>query len=123
MIVGIGIDITELARIESLYNRFKMQFLKKILTPREISHLPLQPIAYISGRFAAKEACAKALGTGFSHGIFPTDIEIINNSFGMPTLNIFNAAKILSENKRVSKNFISISHERHAAIALVILEE
>ena len=58
MIIGIGTDITELARIKASYDRFGERFLQKILTPDELELVPESPIAYISGRFAAKEAAA-----------------------------------------------------------------
>ena len=64
MIIGIGTDITELARIKASYDRFGERFLQKILTPDELKLVPESPIAYISGRFAAKEAAVKALDAG-----------------------------------------------------------
>ena len=88
MIVGIGTDFTELARIKASYDRFGERFLQKILTPDELKLVPENPIAYISGRFAAKEAFSKAVGTGFKRGVFMKDIGVGNARSGAPTLQL-----------------------------------
>ena len=122
MIIGIGTDITELARIKASYDRFGERFLQKILTPDELKLVPESPIAYISGRFAAKEAAVKALGTGFSEGIGPLHIEVLRGPAGQPKLHLHGPALERAEALGMRAAHISISHDRNAAVAVVVLE-
>ena len=122
MIIGIGTDITELARIKASYDRFCERFLQKILTPDELKLVPESPIAYISGRFAAKEAAVKALGTGFSEGIGPLHIEVLRGPAGQPKLHWHGPALARAETLGMRAAHISISHDRNAAVAVVVLE-
>ena len=122
MIIGIGTDITELARIKASYNKFGERFLQKILTPHELQLMPGSPIAYISGRFAAKEAAVKALGTGFSEGIGPLHIEVLRGPAGQPKLHWHGPALARAEALGMRAAHISISHDRNAAVAVVVLE-
>lgn len=122
MIVGLGIDIAELARIEAVHARFGRRFLEKILTPAELAALPSRPLSYVAGRFAAKEAAVKALGTGFSQGIGPRHIEIVHGNGGQPRLHLLEQALARGQSLGVKHSHISISHERHAAVAVVVLE-
>ncbi len=122
MIIGIGTDITELARIKASYNKFGERFLQKILTPHELQLMPGSPIAYISGRFAAKEAAVKALGTGFNEGIGPLHIEVLRGPAGQPQLHFHGPALARAEVLGMRAAHISISHDRNAAVAVVVLE-
>ena len=122
MIIGIGTDITELARIKASYDRFGERFLQKILTPDELKLVPESPIAYISGRFAAKEAAVKALGTGFNEGIGPLHIEVLRGPAGQPKLHWHGPALARAEALGMRAAHISISHDRNAAVAVVVLE-
>jgi len=119
MIYGIGIDLIEINRIEKVFKRKGNRFLKKILTDYEIELCPVnRKIEYIAGRFAAKEAVAKALGTGLGKELEWKDIEILNENNGKPNVKIRN-------NVWDSKGFhthISISHTKSLAIAKVIIE-
>lgn len=115
MIVGIGVDIVELDRMaRSMKQR---RFLKRLLTDTEYElsqqyPLPRQ-IEFVSGRFAAKEAYAKAIGTGIAHGLSWRHIEILPDETGRPVMTAPFAGKI----------HVSISHSQTYAIAQVILEE
>ena len=122
MIIGLGTDITELARIKSSYDRFGKRLLQKILTKEEQQYLPESPIAYIAGRFAAKEATVKALGTGFSNGIGLLDVEVLRGPAGQPLLRLHGSARQLAEARGMRTAHISISHDRNAAVAVVVLE-
>lgn len=122
MIVGLGTDIVSLKRIAVIYDRFGLRFLQKFLTDDEISAMPASPIAYLSGRFAAKEACSKALGTGFANGIGPCQMEVMTAASGAPKLVLYGAAKVRATALGVERLHISISHEREMAVATVILE-
>ncbi len=123
MIVGIGIDLVEIERIEKIYARFGSNFLKKIFSANELA-LNINPdSSFLAGRFAAKEAAVKALGTGFSQGIGPRQIEILQNASGSPYLNLLGRAKDKAHALGVRSALLSISHERGHAVALVVMEQ
>ena len=122
MIIGLGTDITELARIKASYDRFGRRFLQKILTEEEQKNLPESPIAYIAGRFAAKEATVKALGTGFRDGLGPLHVEVLRGPAGQPLLHLHGPACRRAEALGMRNAHISISHDRNAAVAVVVLE-
>lgn len=122
MIIGLGTDITELARIKASYDRFGRRFLQKILTEEEQKNLPESPIAYIAGRFAAKEATVKALGTGFRDGLGPLHVEVLRGPAGQPLLQLHGPACRRAEALGMRNAHISISHDRNAAVAVVVLE-
>ena len=125
MIVGLGTDIIDNRRIEKTIIRFGSKFKKRCFLINEIkkSEKRLKQINFFAKRYAAKEACAKALGTGLAQGVYWKDIEIKNNKFGKK--NIFlhnNAAKLLNKlctNKL--KIEVSLSDEKNYAIANVII--
>jgi holo-[acyl-carrier protein] synthase len=90
MIIGIGSDLCDIRRIEKVMERFGDRFLERVFTATERSraarrHVRIQPATYAK-RFAAKEACAKALGTGFRMGVFHSDMGVVNLPSGQPTL-------------------------------------
>ncbi len=122
MIIGIGIDVAELDRISNSHRKFGDRFLHKILTPQEREHLPKHPAAYLASRFAAKEACVKALGTGFSQGIFFDHIDVISLPSGQPTIRLSGPALQRAGELCVQTIHLSITHGRTIASAVVILE-
>ncbi len=100
MIIGIGSDLVDIRRIEQTLARFGERFLARIFTDveRAKSERRQNRAASYAKRFAAKEACSKALGTGFRHGIFWRDMGVVNLSSGRPTLELTGgAAKRLAE--------------------------
>lgn len=126
MILGTGFDITALARIRDAEERFGKRFLERVLTEGERQHLPREDAtrtAYISGRWAAKEAAVKALGTGFDAGIGFHDVEILKSATGQPLLFFHGRAEQEAEARHVRHIHVSISHEREHAGAMVILED
>ncbi len=90
MILGLGNDLCDIRRIERSMERFGDRFLDRVFTEAERAkadrRAPQIRAATYAKRFAAKEACAKALGTGFSHGVFLRDIGVVNLATGLPTL-------------------------------------
>jgi len=116
--VGIGIDITEVSRIESLVEQHE-QFLTRVYTEREISYCNKKKNKYqhFAARFAAKESVLKALGVGWSQEIKWTDIEVVNEPSGKPRINSYGEVKRLMEQKEVKEILISLSHTSHYAIA------
>ena len=88
MILGIGSDLIDIARIERVIERFGDRFLDRVFTPleRERSDRRANRAASYAKRYAAKEACAKALGTGFRRGVYWRDLGVVNLASGRPTL-------------------------------------
>ena len=95
MILGIGIDIIEIKRIKKIINKYGIRFKNKCFHKNEIlrSENKFNSVESYAKRYAAKEACAKALGTGLARGVHWKDIEIYNNKFGKPHIKLHNKAK------------------------------
>lgn len=117
-IYGIGTDIIEISRIEKAINRTKL-FKEKVYTEKEIEHIEKKknPYASYAGRFAAKEAISKALGTGVRDFLLK-DIEILNDELGKPVVYLYNEIKKIAEGLKIQ---ISISHSKEYAVSTVIL--
>ncbi len=96
MILGLGSDICDIRRIEQALERFGDRFIKRVFTEAEIAKAERRSGQNRSGtyakRFAAKEACAKALGTGFARGVFMSDLSVVNLPGGQPTLRLSGGA-------------------------------
>ncbi len=97
MIIGTGSDLIDIRRIEKTLERFGERFIQRCFSPVEIAKAERRRaagthIATYAKRFAAKEACSKALGTGFSHGVYMKDISVENDALGRPTLVLSNGA-------------------------------
>ena len=125
MIVGIGQDICNVNRISNTINRFGYRFKNRIYTKNEIIKCEkrLKSVDSYARRFAAKEACSKALGTGLARGVFWKDIEIKNNENGKPFICLHNTAlKLLKKMHCSNINIgVSLSDEKNYAIANVII--
>lgn len=122
MILGIGLDIVDLNRIEKALNRWGDKFIDKVLTPNEKRSISKNKVQYVGSRFAAKEAVVKALGTGFSNGISIKDVEVISSPNSPPTIVLHGMAQIVADKKKVKRIFLSISHEKNITGALVVIE-
>lgn len=129
MIIGLGIDLVELDRIQDSLKRFDRRFVDKLLHAEERTQVPESVdlrmpsvIAHIAGRFAAKEAAVKALGSGFAQGIGLHDIRIASLPSGKPELSFHGNALKRASALRVSAVHLSLSHARTTAGAVVILE-
>lgn len=121
MIIGMGTDIVELARLDAAIKRGGEAFLQRIYTAAELEEGKSR-LEYLGGRWAAKEAAAKALGCGIGAGCSFTDIEIIDAPSGAPVLSCrARAAATLAEGRKVRWH-LSISHERAYAVATAIVE-
>lgn len=125
MIVGIGVDLCEISRIARTVTRHGERFLQRIFTPAEIAyclrkrHTAAESLA---ARFAAKEACAKALGTGIANGVGWREIEVTHLPGGRPTLLLHGRAAERAAAAGVTAVHLSLSHGRDLAIASVVLE-
>ena len=118
-IYGIGTDITECVRIAQMIDKHGELFLTRVYTQQEIAYCSARKAAtqHYAGRWAAKEAVLKAIGTGWSRGIHWTDIEVVNAVGGKPSITIAGEARQICEQRRIGDVLISISHSRNYAIA------
>ena len=129
MIRGLGIDIVDLNRIDRVWKRYGINFARRILHPEELAELSTLSVTdevstrFLASRFAAKEAAAKALGTGFSDGVIPQDLQIKKDVSGKPELLLHGRAKECQSRQGSSSAHISFSHEKSASVAVVILED
>jgi len=122
MIVGLGLDVVELDRIAKAFERHGERFLERILTKAERARMPKLPVPFLAARFAAKEAGAKALGTGFQGGISHNDIEVATGERGEPLMRFEGAAKARADVLGVTRVHVSLTHGRDVAVAVVTLE-
>ena len=121
MVQGIGVDIVKLERIEAVHRRFGDRFARKVLSAEELSTGPVT-LSFIAKRFAAKEAIAKALGTGFRGGITMPSITINKNSLNEPQVALTGAA---AERLRVigaQQVLVSIADEVDSVVAFAIAQ-
>jgi holo-[acyl-carrier protein] synthase len=121
-ILGIGTDIVECPRIGKMIEQYGELFLRRIYTPREIRYCQSRKHAleHFAGRWAAKEAILKAMGTGWSRGISWTDLEVRSGNTGQPKVMIAGVAKEIARELGIADILISISHCRTYATAYAI---
>ncbi|HET9402143.1 MAG TPA: holo-ACP synthase [Candidatus Acidoferrales bacterium] len=124
MIVGLGIDIAEIDRIEAAIRRHGQPFLNRIFTPAETRYCEEHRNRYerYAGRFAAKEAGMKALGTGWRRGVRWVDLEVVRLRGGKPTLSLHGRAQEIAGELGVNNISLSITHSGNLAVAQVIFE-
>ena len=122
-IIGLGTDIVEIARIERVLDRYGDQFCDRVYTADDLllAGGKRGRLAFFAGRWAAKEAAAKALGCGIGGDCAFTDIGIVNDDAGRPVLNFSGAAARTAAAAGVREIRVSISHEARYAVATVIL--
>lgn len=124
MIVGLGIDISEVDRIEAAITRHGERFLNRVYTPSEIAYCEKFKNRFerYAGRFAAKEAGMKALGTGWRRGVRWIDFEVVRLASGRPTLKLHGRAQEFAARLGVANISLSITHSENTALAQVIFE-
>ena len=123
MIIGTGIDIVEVYRLRQAIEKWGESFLSRIFTPREIVYSRSRRFSYqhLAGRFAAKEACIKALGIPKKWPIQWTQIEVLNDKDGKPIVEFYADALKLMKRLGVDDVAISLSHSKNYAVANAIL--
>lgn len=127
MIIGSGIDIIDNSRIKEIINKYGNKFIDRCFSKNEIniSLKKINIINFFAKRYAAKEAFTKAIGTGFSLGIFWKDIEILNDELGQPFIKLHNNA--LKRLNKITKNkykiLVSLSDEKNYSIASIIISK
>jgi len=125
MIVGLGIDIVEVDRIEQAIQRYGQRFLQRVFTAAEIDYCQSKANAFerFAGRFAAKEAAMKAIGTGWTRGVRWRDFEVVREPSGRPILRLSGVAADVAERLGATRALVSITHTAAQAMAQVILEQ
>jgi holo-[acyl-carrier protein] synthase len=125
MVIGIGTDVIEIARIAQSIDRFGDRFLDRVFTPREIAYCRRKKNAAESfaARFAAKEAGAKALGTGISQGVSWLEMEVNREPSGRPTLELTGRAAQRADRLGIAGISLSLTHGKDIALAVVVMED
>jgi len=123
MICGIGIDLVRIDRIRAIAERWQARFLDRLYTEAERRYCLARPSPYASfaGRFAAKEAVLKALGTGWTDGISWHDIQVLNDRAGRPRATVSGRVKALMKRAGVTTIHVSLSHDTDYAVAEAVL--
>ncbi len=131
MIIGMGSDLIDIRRVEKTLARFGDRFIGRCFSPEDIEKAEKRRaagthIATYAKRFAAKEACSKALGTGFNHGVYMRDIAVINDQNGKPTLRLTGGAlaylKSLIPEGKTPVLHLTLTDEPPLAQAMVVIE-
>ena len=124
MIFGIGTDLVHIPRMQNLLDKHGDRIAERILSEDEFAEFKLQlkPAAFLAKRFAAKEAAAKALGTGFRDGLSLRHIVVKNNQLGKPELSFEAVGQNLLETLNIDRCLLSLSDDQDYASAYVILE-
>jgi len=124
VITGTGLDIVEITRIQRIYDKHNDALAERILCEAELQEYKETkfPVRFLAKHFAAKEAVAKALGTGFSNGINPAMICVNHDKLGRPVIVLCKNAKKRAEYLGTDVSWISISDEKSYAVAFVVME-
>jgi holo-[acyl-carrier protein] synthase len=121
-ILGLGLDATDIPRVAEVFERFGDRFLARVFTAGEVAYCTRHrnPVPHLAGRFAAKEAAMKALGTGHSRGVLWKDIEVVRAG-GPPQLRFHGGAASRAAQMKVSGSLLTITHSDTLAMAQVLL--
>lgn len=121
-IIGLGFDATDIPRVAAVHEKYGERFLRRIFTDGEIAYCMRHrdPIPSLAARFASKEACMKALGTGHSRGVLWKDIEVFRAG-GPPQLRLHGGAARRAEAMQVRRSLLTITHSETLAMAQVLL--
>jgi holo-[acyl-carrier protein] synthase len=124
MIIAIGIDLVDIARIEQVFKRRGDRFRVRVFTDGEISYCERRgsKLASYAARFAAKEAVMKALGTGWSEGVGWREIEVVSGPGGAPAIQLHGRALERMREMGATRAHVSLTHSGNLAIAQVVLE-
>lgn len=125
MILGLGTDITEISRIQASVDRFGHHFLERVYTPGEIAYCQARvktSAQSFAARFAAKEAGAKALGTGISRGVMWRELEVVRHPGQAPQLILHGRAAEIARARGIHRVTLSLTHTHAIAMAVVVAE-
>ena len=121
-IIAHGIDLVDFDRIEQMLDRHGQRFCERVFTSRELADADKvkNRIEKLAGRFAAKEAVMKLVGSGWRSGVAWTDIEVVNNALGQPVVALSGKLKELADQQNVEQITLSITHTANFAIASAV---
>ena len=121
-LIGIGIDLEDVERVDGLLRRYGERFLGRVFTDREVAYCRRRrfPAQHLAGRFSVKEAAMKALGTGHSRGVLWRDVEVVRRH-GPPSLELHGEARRRFDRLGASRALVSITHTPRLAMAQVVL--
>lgn len=121
-IVGLGMDATDIPRVRETYQKYGERFLRRVFTDAEIAYCLRRrdPVPHLAGRFAAKEAGMKAIGTGHTRGVLWRDLEVVRGG-GPPQLKFHGAAARHAQALGMVRSLLTITHSEALAFAHVIL--
>lgn len=124
MIVGIGVDIVDVGRVDGLLERYRERFVRRVFTDAENRYAgkSVKTAEKLAGRFAVKEAVLKAFGTGKSQGILWRDVETVPGPRGRPKVNLYGNASNYLKSINADIVHVSISHDGGKAVAFVVIE-
>jgi holo-[acyl-carrier protein] synthase len=124
VVLGIGIDVVEIARVRRVMDRWQDRFLRRVFTDEELAYAlgRHDPAEHLAARFAAKEATLKALGTGLSMGVRWREMEVRRARGQAPTLALSGRTAALGEARGVRRLHVSLSHDAGLAVAQVLAE-
>jgi holo-[acyl-carrier protein] synthase len=122
-VIGVGVDLTEVARIRSAYARHGAHFLAKVFTPAEqaLCWAKADPLPSLAARFAAKEAVSKAFGTGFGAELSLTSVGVLHGPEGEPVVELDDRARALLAKRGASRILVSLTHTDELAQAFAVL--
>jgi holo-[acyl-carrier protein] synthase len=123
-VLGIGVDLVEVERIQHSLDRFGERFMKRIFTEGEIAYCQSMRFSarHFAARFAAKEAVSKAFGTGIGKAMSWHDIDVHKKESGEPFLVLHGGADRLARDRDIKSSWISLSHTDHHAVAMIVIE-
>ena len=123
MIFGIGVDVLETRRIGETLERFGERFLAHLLMPAERAQLArtARPERFVAMRFAAKEAIVKAMGTGFSHGIWIRDVGVVQNAWGKPEVVYSERGERVRVGLGIGEGHVTLTDESGLVVAVAVL--
>ena len=123
-ILGVGVDLIEVERIQHSLDRFGERFMKRVFTEGEIAYCQSMkfPARHFAARFAAKVAVSKAFGTGIGKAMGWRDIDVHKKKSGEPFLVLHDDADRLARSRDMKSSWITLSHTDHHAVAMIVLE-
>jgi len=123
MIFGVGTDICELSRVQNTYDRFGERFVDRLLMDEEraLFERNKRPVRFLAMRFAAKEAVVKAMGTGFSHGMWIRDVGIVANDWGRPLVIWSERGQAVCDQFGIGEGHVSLSDDAGLIVAFAVV--
>ncbi len=123
MVFGVGTDIVQVSRIETVWQRFGERFSERLLLDeeRELFAVSEHPVRFLSMRFAIKEAVVKAMGTGFAHGMWVRDVGMVPNDWGQPQIIYSARGRRMCERLGIGGGHVSMTDEAGLVLAVAVL--